>query len=273
AELRQTLVERQKELLEGIALPQRGAYDSMEARPFRMSEGRLQLEGSLQQALGGGSLGCPDLTLGQVKASGFRHYAWAPADNGSGTIVFWPGSDTLTQVPTESYNGDWSGETGAQFLGTATTGSFDFSAAAGVLQFTLPALGCDSVVYWGTTARAKKEGPWTFQADGGWLDTEWVLMESPDGAGFPTSYISGFTRFDDGLWGSAAYPENEWKISDRQDFNRSFEVEANVSPKIYLGLSLGLWVNDGTVMTAFLDSFGFDYGITYFIVPRESTEQ
>jgi hypothetical protein len=272
ADLRKNLTEQRQRLLEQLRLPRGGEYEISEARPFRIVNAEFRAESHLQSSFHALRPRCPDLILGQVKASAFRHYHWNErVDHGYGTIVYWPLRQRLTEVPSATYNGDWSGETGVQFLGqlyATERPGFEFFAGAGVLQFTVPAPECDSVVYWGATGRVRQKGPWTFHGDKAQLSTEWVLYESPDGRGFPDSLVSSFMWFRDGVEGGTLLAESSWKTYDRQDFNRSFEAKAGVRARIYLGVSLGLLAEDGTVMTGFLDTAEFEHGVTYLIVPK-----
>ena len=217
------------------------------------------------------------MSYGQVQASGFMQYNWAHSEGGFGDTVFWPLSDNPTSVPSGTFMGDWTGETGAQFFGNLVTHSnpgIDHSqsfAVAGVLQFTLPAPDCASVVYWATTGRVSKEGPWTFNSDWGVIWTQWVLRESPAGHDFPVHFeiASAFTLFSDGLYGESDVPESSWKTYVSQDFNRSFRVQPGVEAKIYLGISLMIQGRgDGNVTTGILDRLSFDNGITFMMVPE-----
>lgn len=274
AALQKDLREQQQRLLQQIRLPQSGEYEFSEARrPFRILNGAVVTESHLQTAFQALTPRCPDLILGQVKASAFRHYRWAEdVEHGYATIVYWPLHQRLDQVPSETFNGDWSGETGTQFLGqlvvTGHSPGWEFVAGAGVFQFTLPAPQCDSVVYWGTTGRVARRTPWTFDGEKATFWTEWVLHESPEGRGFPASVVSNFMWFRDGLEGGNVIPEGSWKTNDRQDFNRSFHVKAGVKARIYLGISLGMLADNGTVMTGLLDTLEFAHGVTYFTVPE-----
>jgi hypothetical protein len=74
--------------------------------------------------------------------------------------------------------------------------------------------------------------------------------------------------FRDGVDGGIGLAESSWKTYDRQDFNRSFEAKAGVRARIYLGVSLGLLADNGTVMTGLLDTAEFEHGVTYLIVPK-----
>lgn len=256
--------------------PERGDYEIMEPRPFRISDGIMRTrENSLQDLINALKSKCPSVLFGQVEASGFRQYNWSHSEGGSGSIIFWPLSDNPTPAPSDTFAGDWSGETGDQFYGQLITSSnpgldrHQHMAAAGILQFTLPAPDCSSVVYWGTTGRVRKQGPWTFTSDWGVIWSQWFLREDPTGGGFPGHLIPNFISFTDGLYGESDVPESSWKTSDNQDFNRSFRVRTGVEAKIYLGITL--WVQgmgDGKVMTGFFDTLNFDHGITYFMVPE-----
>ena len=140
---------------------------------------------------------------------------------------------------------------------------------AGILQFTLPAPDCASVVYWGTTGRVRKQGPWTFGSDWGTFSTNWALRESPTGLGFPVYFMPNFALFADGLNGNSYEPESSWKTSDSQNFNRSFRVRPGVQPKIYLGISVMIHGSgDGKIMTGFFDTLDFGHGISYVMVPE-----
>jgi hypothetical protein len=273
---RKALQKELDQVLLKFPLPIRGDYELMERRPFRISDGVMRTrESSLQDLIQALKPKCPNLSIGQVQASGFRQYNWSHTEGGYGEIIFWPLSDSLSQIPSNTFTGDWSGETGAQFFGQLITSSnpgidkHQHIAAAGILQFTLPAPDCASVIYWGTTGRVRKEGPWTFNSDWGVIQSQWVLREDPTGGGFPAYLMPNFILFADGLYGESDEPESIWKPYDSQNFNRSFRVNAGVESKIYLGISL--WIEgkgDGKVMTAFFETLNFDYGITYFMVPE-----
>lgn len=273
---RKALQKELDQLLWTFPPPPLGDYELMEPRPFRILDGVMRTsESSLQALIQALTEKCPDLSFGQVKASGFKQYDWAHTEGGLGEIIFWPLSDSLNQIPPDTFMGDWSGETGAQFLGTLSTignpgiDHHQHIAAAGILQFTLPAPKCASVVYWGTTGRVRKEGPWTFNSDWGLIQTQWVLRESPAGRGFTESLWPSHILLPDGLYGESDVPESSWKTKDTQNFNRSFRVRPGVEAKIYLGISL--WVEgkgDGKVMTALLETLDFENGITFLMVPE-----
>jgi hypothetical protein len=256
--------------------PVRGDYEIMEPRPFRIVDGVMQTrESRLQDLINALKSECPNLLFGQVQASAFRQYNWSHNAGESSSIIFWPLSDNPIPAPSETFMGDWSGEKGAQFFGQLITRSnpgFDQIydvAAVGILQFTLPAPDCASIVYWGTTGRVRKQGPWTFNSDWGRITTEWVLHESPAGRGFPSNFMPYFVIFPDGLWGRSDEPESSWKTSDTQNFNRSFHVRPGVESKIYLGISVLLQGSgDGEIMTGFFDTLDFGYGINYIMVPQ-----
>ncbi|GMQ83128.1 MAG: hypothetical protein BMS9Abin05_2612 [Rhodothermia bacterium] len=219
---------------------------------------------------------CPVFSIGQVPASDFRAYAWAGTSvNNAGTAnAFWPLSQSNVFAQS-TFTGDWSGETGANFWGWLDVpGTFwgfdlmDFVATAGVLQFTIPAPECDSILSWGTWGIAEAPTEWFINADLGRIDTEWVLHESPVGGGFPNSIMS-FQFFSEGLLKSHT---GATVTRDVMQFERSFEVKAGVSPKIYLGLSLGMLARDGEVSSIKVgglgDHFEFEYGVTYIMVTK-----
>ena len=270
------LQKRLDQVLMKFPPPERGDYEIMEPRPFRIVDGVMRTrESSLQDLINALKSKCPNLLFGQVQASGFKQYNWSHSEGGISSIIFWPLSDNPTPAPSDTFMGDWSGEKGAQFFGQLITDSnpgpdqiYDV-AAAGILQFTLPATDCSSVVYWGTTGRVRKQGPWMFGSDWGRIATEWVLRESPSGRGFPENFMPNFTIFPDGLWGKSDEPESSWITSDRQDFNRSFHVRPGVESKIYLGISVMIQGSgDGKIMTGFFDTLDFGYGINYVMVPE-----
>jgi hypothetical protein len=273
---KEVLQKRLDQVLLRFPPPERGDYEIMGPRPFRIVDGVMRTRDSyLQDLINALKPECPDLLFGQVQASGFRQYNWSHSEGGIGSVIFWPLSNTPTPPPSDTFMGDWSGEKGAQFFGhLATKGNLGFDeicdiAVAGILQFTLPAPDCSSVVYWGTTGRVRKQGPWMFGSDWGRIATEWVLRESPDGYGFPVNFMPNFAMLPDGLWGASDEPESSWKTSDRQDFNRSFHVRAGVESKIYLGISLIIQGSgDGMIMTGLFDTLDFGYGINYVMVPE-----
>jgi hypothetical protein len=275
-ERKKALQKRLDQVLKKFPPPERGDYEIMEPRPFRIDDGVMRTRDSyLQDLINALKSECPDLYFGQVQASGFRQYNWSHSEGGIGSVIFWPLSDTPTPAPSDTFMGDWSGEKGAQFFGQLVTkGNVGWDeicdiAVAGVLQFTLPAPDCSSVVYWGTTGRVRKQGPWMFGSDWGRIATEWVLRESPAGYGFPVNFMPNFAMLPDGLWGASDEPESSWKTSDRQDFNRSFHVRPGVESKIYLGISIIIQGSgDGKIMTGFFDTLDFGYGINYVMVPE-----
>ena len=277
-ERKKVLQKELKQILSRYPPPQHGDYELAEPRPFRVDEGAIRTQdANLQNLIKALRSRCPTLSFGQVQASGFRQYNWSHSEGGFGNTVFWPPSDYPIQIPSSTFMGDWTGETGSLFFGAITTRSnpgIDYhqhTAVAGVLQFTLPAPDCASVIYWGTTGRLSKEGPWMFSSDWGVIETQWVLRESPTGLDFPVHFeiASAFTFFADGLYGESDVPERSWKTYDSQDFNRSFRVRPGVEAKIYLGISLWLGSKgDGSVMTAILEKLSFDHGITFIMVPE-----
>lgn len=273
---KELLQKRLDQMLLNFPPPERGEYEIMEPRPFRIVDGVMRTrESSLQDLINALKSKCPNLLFGQVQASGFKQYNWSHGEGAISSIIFWPLSDNPTPAPSDTFMGDWSGEKGAQFVGQLITDSnpgpdqlYDV-AAAGILQFTLPAPDCSSVVYWGTTGRVRKQGPWMFGSDWGRIATEWALRESPAGRGFPVNFMPNYAIFPDGLWGRNDEPESSWITSDRQDFNRSFHVRPGVESKIYLGISVMIMGSgDGKTMTGFFDTMDFGYGINYVMVPE-----
>jgi hypothetical protein len=273
---KELLQKRLDQVLMKFPPPERGDYEIMEPRPFRIVDGVMQTkESSLQDLINALKSRCPNLLFGQVQASGFKQYNWSFSEGGISSVIFWPLSDTPTSAASDTFMGDWSGEKGAQFFGQLVTNAnpgfdeiYDI-AAAGILQFTLPAPDCSSVVYWGTTGRVRKQGPWTFNSDWGVIGTQWALHESPRGLMFPEYFSPAFMLFADGLYGESDVPESSWKTSDTQNFNRSFHVRPGVESKIYLGISVMIQGSgDGKVMTGFFDTLDFGYGINYVMVPE-----
>jgi hypothetical protein len=275
-ERKKVLQKKLDQLLMKFTPPERGGYEIMEPRPFRIVDGVMRTrESRLQDLINALKSRCPNLVFGQVQASGFRQYNWSFSEGGISSVIFWPLSDTSTPPPSDTFMGDWAGEKGVQFFGQLVTKAnpgpdqiYDLSAA-GILQFTLPAPDCSSVVYWGTTGRVRKQGPWMFGSDWGRISTEWALRESPGGHGFPENFIPNFAMLSDGLWGASDEPESSWKTSDRRDFNRSFHVRPGVESRIYLGISVSIQGSgDGKIMTGFFDTLDFGYGINYIMVPQ-----
>ena len=273
---RKVLQKELEQVLLKFPPPVRGEYEIMEPRPFRIVDGVMRTrESSLQDLINALRSKCPSLLFGQVQASGFKQYNWSHSEGGFGSIIFWPLSDNPTPAPSDTFLGDWSGEKGAQFFGQLITDSnpgpdqIYSIAVAGILQFTLPAPDCASVVYWGTTGRVRKQGPWTFGSDWGTFSTNWALRESPTGLGFPIYFMPNFAIFADGLNGNSYEPESSWKTSDSQNFNRSFRVRPGVQSKIYLGISVMIHGSgDGKIMTGFFDTLDFGHGINYVMVPE-----
>jgi len=275
-ERKKVLQKRLDQVLMKFPPPERGDYEIMEPRPFRIEDGVMRTrESSLQDLVNALKSECPDLLFGQVQASGFKQYNWSHSEGGIGSVIFWPLSDNPTPAPSDTFMGDWSGEKGAQFFGNLVTkGNPGWDeiysiAAAGILQFTLPAPDCSSVVYWGTTGRVRKQGPWNFNSDWGVIWTQWALHESPRGLVFPEYFSPAFMLFADGLYGESDVPESSWITSDTQNFNRSFHVRPGVEAKIYLGISVYIQGSgDGKIMTGFFDTLDFGYGINYAMVPE-----
>ncbi len=257
-----------------IPLQKFGKYEKIESRPFHVrADSEVQFEPSmLSSYLGALSTDCPDLTIGQVKASDFYSYYWAQkAKSSSSTFgLFYPLGQYPNQLPNETPSGIWSEETGAWFLGKLTVppkqfwfDPFDMVAYAGVFQFTLPAPKCDSLLYWGTKGQARAVS-WQATGDPGWIDTDWVLFESPEGAIFPRD-IQAFTFFADGLMLDS---DGNSTTSETETWNRSFEVKAGVQSRIYIGLSFMLFGRNCELEIPGVQSyFNFDYGITYIMTP------
>lgn len=262
---------------EQTTLPLRrvGEYEKAEARPFSIRDDtRLALHQEfIGLRLDQLTTSCPDLTIGQVKASGFKSYYWAQQGENSSVqvMIFWPYGQYPSQLPSSTFSGDWSGETGAWFVGWLRVkpkkwwfDPYDMVAHAGVFQFTLPAPRCDSIVYWGTKGRVIAVD-WSVTADPGWADTDWLLHESPEGAGFPAG-ISTYSFFPDGAFKN---DRGDSTTYDTEVWNRSFRVQAGVQSRIYLGLSVMFFGRNGKIEVPGLQSyFNFDYGITYFMVPE-----
>jgi hypothetical protein len=273
---KEVLQKRLDQVLKKHPPPERADYEIMEPRPFRIVDGIMRTrESHLQDLINALKARCPDLLFGQVQASGFKQYHVSHSEGGFGSIIFWPLSDNPTPAPSDTFMGDWSGEKGAQFFGQLITHStsgwdeiFDITMA-GILQFTLPAPDCSSVVYWGTTGRVRKQGPWVFGSDWGRIKTEWALRESPEGRGFTEYFRPFFATFNDGIWGHTNYPESSWITSDSQNFNRSFHVRPGVESKIYLGITVNITGSgDGKIMTGFFDTVDFGHGINFVMVPE-----
>lgn len=273
---KEMLQKRLDQVLMKFPPPERGDYEIMEPRPFRMVDGVMRTrESNLQDLINALKSRCPDLLFGQVQASAFKQYNWSHSEGGISSIIFWPLSDTPTPAPPDTFMGNWSGEKGAQFFGHLITDAnpgpdqiYDI-AAAGILQFTLPAPDCSSVVYWGTTGRVRKQTPWVFGSDWGRIATEWALRESPEGRGFTEYFMPNFAIFPDGLWGKSDYPESSWITYDAQNFNRSFHVRPGVEAKIYLGISVMIQGSgDGKIITGFFDTLDFGHGINFVMVPE-----
>jgi hypothetical protein len=217
---------------------------------------------------------CHVISIGQIRASGFREYAWARPENASGTVVFWPLSRTSI-FPSSTFFGDWTGEIGVNFFGNirVSPGIFvdplDSVASAAVLQFTIPAPRCDATLAWGTFAVANGDSPWFMNADFARIDTDWVIHESPSGGDFPASLTDSFEFIADGMFDSTT---REPEMRNVFSFDRSFNVAAGVSPRIYLGCSLMLMAADGEASTFKTggqdDRFKFEHGITYIMVSQ-----
>ncbi len=254
-----------------------GQYEKAETRPFYvLDDARVNFDESFVQAqLASLTTQCPVLTIGQVKASDFYCYNWVETEV-AGTralVAFWPISQYPSQLPAETPTGIWSGETGAEFWGYMHVmprkwwfDPFDMVACAGVLQFTLPPPKCDSTVYWGTKGHVKAVG-WTVSGDPAWAETEWVLYESPEGAGFPSD-ITSYSFYSDGVYKDGGGNFNAY---DTETWNRSFKVRAGVQSRIYLGVSIMLYGRNCRIELGGLGSyFNFDYGITYCMTPQTS---
>jgi len=268
-----------KELeLEQHAAPIRkmGVFRKTGPRPFQvqMENGQVSIDqGGIQRYLGALTEECPALTIGQPKASGFKEYYWCKKDQASSTevMIFWPFGQYPAQLPNGTFPGDWTGETGAWFVGWLKVkprrlwyDPYDMVAHAAVFQFKIPAPKCDSVVYWGTKGRVAAAN-WIVTADPGWADTDWVLFESPEGADFPST-VEVFEFFPDGAFKN---DRGDSVTYDGEVWDRSFHVSAGVESRIYLGLSVMLWGRNGKIELPGLQSyFNFDYGITYFMVPE-----
>jgi hypothetical protein len=224
------------------------------------------------------AVSCSTIYIGQVRASDFRIYSWMNMDvNGStGEYAFWPLSQP--NQPFDWNAGDWVGEEGSFFVARIDVPGkwwrpdpMDGIAGAAVLQFTIPAPQCDAMLYWGTRAIARAVTTWYVGGDYGRLQTNWVLHESPGGGGFPGSLSSGFEFVNEGLYKSTRWPDST-TAREVTSFERSFAVQAGVSPKIYLGLSVQALAIDGEASTfkyGVGDNFEFEYGVTYIMVSQQ----
>jgi hypothetical protein len=111
-------------------------------------------------------------------------------------------------------------------------------------------------------------------ADFAIIDTDWVVHESPTGGEFPASLTESFEFIGDGMWDGIGVTEPPAAIMrNAYSFERSFRVSAGVSPRIYLGCSLMLWVKDGLASTWKMggsdDHFEFEYGVTYIMMSQD----
>ena len=251
-------------------------FEKLEARPFVVRrETPVAFDSSfLTRLLEKLTPECPDLSIGQVKASGFNHYQFRNAHENSSKefMAFWPYGQYPNQLPTSSFSGDWSGELGAWFVGwlkvypaSLWPDPYDYISHGGVLQFTIPAPQCDSIVYWGIRGHAVAWN-WVVTADPGHADAWWLLHESPDGADFPQN-LDAFESNGSVLW--KWNPDTgDTTTYDGAEWNRSFRVKAGVASRIYLGMGLTFWGRNGTISAPGLASyFKFDYGITYLMAP------
>jgi len=226
---------------------------------------------------------CPDMIIGQVAASDFRHYLWGKSEGqgGTGSTAFWPTNIPVTSafITGDTYSGDWAGSTGALFwqkvddcreVPWPLIDDPSMIWEAGVFQFTLPPPECNSKIYWGATGKVRQVTDNRFDADWGRFTSNWVLRVSWAGEDFPSS-INSFTLFNDGLYECTSYPDDTI-TSDTEVWNLSYNVPAGVQSRIYLGCSFQTFALNGTVSTipnGEGDYFDFEYGITYIIVPVE----
>ena len=217
---------------------------------------------------------CPFIRIGRERASDFRDtiaYTTTIGSGASADMVFWPLSQTQI-LPNATFAGDWTGETGANFWGTIhVPGGIlldpdEWAVRFAIFQFTIPAPPCDAVLVWGSRAIADAPTEWFVDADWGAVDTNWVVHESPEGLDFPS--LSSF----DVDWGGLLLDTHEPNATSKHDerwLDGSFEVKAGVSPRIYLGCTLGLRAQNGDVSTIKIgglgDHFEFRNGITYIM--------
>lgn len=238
-------------------------------------------KGRIEGNKDGSSDSCPLVIINQVKSSDFKIYEWKRPAEGLGKTVFWPQSDE-TQIPDTTFKGDWSRETGANFWGSVQVSNGIFTdplawlATAAVFQFTIPAQTCDCTVNWATNAVAMAPTDWYLTGDSAKVNTNWVLHVSPEGLDFPTSIADDYTWFEQGLnhsirtrpfTGRKTLPPFTKEV--RTPFESTFQMKAGKSAKIYLGLSLSLWAEDGEASTikygGLGDYFEFEHGVTYLI--------
>jgi hypothetical protein len=220
--------------------------------------------------------GCPWLTLGLSRSSGFREYLWARS-GWSASSAYWPLSWDPNEPPPTGPNQDWEGEFGAHFAMSVDTGSTCFNdyaslGSAGIFEFRIPAPECDSIVYWGTRLIMNAPTPWFIDAGWAFVATNAYIHEQPTGGIWPVS-ITSFEEVSEGGWfftSETAEAANAPKYSNIQ-FSRGLNVQAGVEAKIYLGVSFLLMASEGEISTirtgGFGDYFEIQKGITYIMLP------
>jgi len=271
AELERTV----KRLASAAPEYQNSSTDASAQRPFQIqTEVPLEFNNEKLKTLAEAQQmpGCA-LSFGQVRASTFFEYQWQrPTPPGWGGTAFWPLPQS-DQLPQQTFTGNWTGSTGAyfwQFLdvpGNWPSHPQKFLGTAAVFRFSIPAPGCDSIIYWGT--RAVVEAPTDWQLTGrSRITSEWVLQENARGGPFPFTILD-FIFISEGLFQHTNEPDRTVK-KRVTPINRSFGVAAGNSPNIYLGISMQSIASNGVTSTKSRprDYFEFGNGITYVMVPN-----